>query len=88
MLHAELQHTPSTQNPLAHPALTAHAVPFENSAQDALPLHEAAPPHSLSGSVPAAMLPHAPSSPEPFFAAVHAWHTLEQAELQHTPSTQ
>ena len=28
--------------------------------------------HSLSGSVPTAMLPHAPFDPPPFFAALHA----------------
>ena len=46
------------------------------------------PGHSLSGSVPAATKPHVPSLPAPFFAAVHAWQTPEQAVLQHTPSTQ
>lgn len=43
---------------------------------------------SLPGSVPAATLPHTPSAPEPFFAALHAWHAPAQAVLQHTPSTQ
>jgi hypothetical protein len=46
--------------------------PFARSAHDAPPLHDVGPGHSLSGSNPSAMLPHVPSAPEPFFAAVHA----------------
>jgi hypothetical protein len=34
------------------------------------------------------MGPHVPSAPDPFFAAVHAWHGPSHAALQHTPSTQ
>ena len=85
--HAVLQHTPSTQLLLVHSPLIEHAVPFENSAHEVDPLHEAAPAHSLSGSVPTAMLPHVPFAPEPFFAVVHAWQVAVQAVLQHTPST-
>jgi hypothetical protein len=44
--------------------------------------------HSSSGSVPAAIDPHAPSAPEPFFAALHAWQDPLQALSQQTPSTQ
>ena len=44
--------------------------------------------HSLSGSVFAAMTPHVPVTPEPFFAAVQATHVPLHAVLQHTPSTQ
>ena len=44
--------------------------------------------HSLSGSVAAAMLPHTPSLPLPFFAAVHATHEPPQAVSQQTPSMQ
>jgi hypothetical protein len=44
--------------------------------------------HSLSGSEPALMLPQAPSTPVPFFAAEHAWHKLLHPVSQQTPSTQ
>jgi hypothetical protein len=44
--------------------------------------------HSLSGSVPALMLPHVPSAPLPFFVAEHAWHAPLQALSQQTLSTQ
>jgi hypothetical protein len=44
--------------------------------------------HSLSGSVPAAMLPQVPFAPEPFLAALQAWQVPLHAVLQHTPSTQ
>lgn len=44
--------------------------------------------HSLSGSVPAATLPHVPFVPPPFFAAEHATQTPLQAVAQHTVSTQ
>jgi len=43
---------------------------------------------SLSGSVPEATLPHVPSVPELFFAAVQAVQTPAHAPSQHTPSTQ
>ena len=43
---------------------------------------------SLPGSVPAATLPHTPSAPPPFSAALHAWHGPLQAVLQQTPSAQ
>src|SRR5262245_36122347 len=63
-VHAVLQHTPSTQKPLVHSASAAHAVPLAKSAQLAPPLHDVGPGHSLSGSVPTAMLPHVPLAPE------------------------
>ena len=44
--------------------------------------------HSLSGSAPSAMVPHAPSAPLPFFTAEHAWHAPAHAASQQTPSTQ
>jgi hypothetical protein len=44
--------------------------------------------HWLLGSFPAATLPHRPSAPLPFLAAVHAWQVPVQALLQHTPSAQ
>jgi hypothetical protein len=44
--------------------------------------------HSLSGSVPAAIGPHTPFAPPPFFAVLHAWQSPVHALLQHTPSAQ
>jgi hypothetical protein len=44
--------------------------------------------HSASGSEPAAIGPQVPSAPEPFLAAVHAWHNPLHVKLQHTLSTQ
>jgi hypothetical protein len=44
--------------------------------------------HSLSGSLPLAMLPHAPLAPEPFFAAEQAWHGPAHGASQQVPSTQ
>jgi len=44
--------------------------------------------HEPSGSVLAATKPHAPSVPEPFFAAVHAAQVPVHALSQHTPSAQ
>jgi hypothetical protein len=44
--------------------------------------------HSPSGSLSAATDPHAPSTPLPFFAALHAEHTPLHGWSQHTPSTQ
>ena len=52
------------------------------------PLQLVAPAHSLSGSVPAAMLPQVPLAPLPFFTALHAWQRAVHVVLQHTPSTQ
>jgi len=87
-LQAVSQHTPSTQLLLAHCALRAQAVPSGSCAHDPVPLHTPAPAHSSSGSVPFATLPHVPSVPLPFLAAVQAWQAPAQAVLQHTPSTQ
>ena len=86
-LQAVLQQTPSTQLPLVQVAPVMQAVP-SGFAHEPDPLHVDEPAHSLSGSVPLAMLPHVPSAPLPFFAAVHAWQRLAQVVLQHTPSTQ
>jgi hypothetical protein len=44
--------------------------------------------HAFFGSVSAATWSHVPSTPEPFFAAVHASHPEVHAVSQHTPSTQ
>jgi hypothetical protein len=44
--------------------------------------------HCWSGSVPAAMKPQVPSTPEPFAAAEQAWQVAVQAVLQQTPSAQ
>jgi hypothetical protein len=52
------------------------------------PLHVVHPEHSASGSENDFTKPHAPSPPEPFFAAVHALHSSPQASAQQTPSTQ
>jgi hypothetical protein len=87
-VQALLQQTPSTQKPLVHSPLTVHGVPFVNSAHAPDPLQLAAPPHSLSGSVVAAMNEQVPSGPLPFFALVHALQALVHAVLQQTPSTQ
>lgn len=85
---AVLQQTPSAQLPLEHSPAVAQGAPFGLSAHAPEPLQLAEPLHSSSGSVLMAMLPHAPSAPLPFFAAVHAWHVPVQGPLQHTPSTQ
>jgi hypothetical protein len=84
-LHAALPQKPSAQKPLWHCEGSVHAVPFTAS-HAAAPLHSVA--HSPSGSVLAAMLPHAPFAPEPFFVVLHAWQTAAQAVLQQKPSTQ
>src|SRR5262245_19830400 len=44
--------------------------------------------HSLSGSVPILIGPHAPSMPAPFLIAVHASQVPVHARSQQTPSTQ
>lgn len=77
----------------APPAQTVPATCFR---QAPAPSHEPSVPHvvsacaahSLSGSAAAAMFPHTPSAPVPFFAALHARQVPPQAESQHTPSTQ
>lgn len=89
-LQAESQHTPSTQNDVAHSEDAVHVVPlgkFVGAMQAPDPLQSLFT-HSLSGSVLVMIGPQVPSAPWPFFAAVHAkqgsLHELEQ----HTPSTQ
>lgn len=67
-----LQQTPSVQMPLVHSPFCVQATPFVRSAQVPDPLQETAPVHSLSGSFPERMLSQTPSTPAPFFAAVHA----------------
>jgi hypothetical protein len=85
-VHEVLQQTPSTQLALRHSAIEEHCYPMALM-HPPEPLHTSAPAHSLSGSVPAAMLLHAPSTP-PLFAAEHATHVPKQPLLQHTPSAQ
>ena len=65
-----------------------HPVPFTSSAHAEMPLHEALPAHSLSGSLPALIGPQVPSEPEPFLATLHAWQSVVHVLLQQTPSTQ
>ncbi len=62
-MHTEEQHTPSTQKPLEHSAPCVHAAPLASRLHEVLPLHVAAPGHSLSGSCPTRMLPQVPSEP-------------------------
>jgi hypothetical protein len=45
-------------------------------------------PHSLSGSAPLGTKSQMPSTPEPFFAAVHALHVSVHTALQQIPSAQ
>jgi hypothetical protein len=74
----------------------AHAVPLAYSLHAPLPLQKPSRwqvearsmVHSLSGSVLAAILPHAPSAPEPFLAAEHAWHVPVHGASQQNPSMQ
>jgi hypothetical protein len=74
----------------------AHTVPSGYGAQAPLAPHsplvpqDAAPwsAQSSSGSVPASTVPHSPSRPPLFFAAVQALQALPQARSQHTPSLQ
>jgi hypothetical protein len=81
--------------PFVH-VVAPHTVPEAYCRQAPAPLqkpsvpHELAPwsAHSESGSVPPAIEPQVPFEPEPFLAAVQAWHAPVQAALQHTPSTQ
>jgi hypothetical protein len=97
----ELVHAPSpsqtypcTTVPLQ--LLTPHEVPFAKSSQAPDPLHApvcwqdsgASATHESCGSTPARALPHTPSAPAPFSAAVHAWQRPRHAVLQQTPSTQ
>jgi hypothetical protein len=82
-----LQQNPSVQKPLWHCVASVQAVPFTTWHAPA-PLQLAPPAQSLSGSVLTATLPHVPSTPEPFFAALHAWQMPPQIVPQQTPSTQ
>lgn len=88
-----LQSEPVTV-PFEH-VVAAHGVVFEAGRQPPAPLQKpsvtqllAAGVQSLPGSVPAATLPHTPSEPPPFKAALQAWQGPLQAVLQHSPSTQ
>jgi hypothetical protein len=82
-----LQQTPSTQLLLVHSAPTEHGAPLASFEHAPLPLQLEPPTHSSSGSDPPAIVPHVPSAPEPFFAAVQAWQVAVHALLQQTPST-
>jgi hypothetical protein len=86
-VHAAEQQTPSAQNPLAQSLARRHACP-SGSLQSEAPLQIATPEHSLSGSRPDAIVPHVPSAPVPFLAALHALQRVVQELLQQTPSTQ
>jgi hypothetical protein len=83
---AELQQTPSAQNPDAHSAFVVQMVPLTAKLQAPDPLQVRA--HSLSGSVLTAILPQTPLLPLPFFAAEHAIHDKLQTLPQQYPSTQ
>jgi hypothetical protein len=83
---AELQQTPSLQNPDKQSAFIVQATPRSN-------LHMLDPlqdpfMHSSLGSVPLMIGPHVPSVPCPATVAEHAWHVPVHAVLQQTPSTQ
>jgi len=86
LVQALPQQTLSTQYPDKQSAPTSQVPPLKYL-QVPAPPHEPLV-HSLSGSLSAAMGPHSPSFPWPFFVAVHAWHEPVQAESQHTPSAQ
>ena len=64
-VQALLQHVPSTQKPLMQLEPTVHDEP-SGAAQAWAPLQTPAPEHSLSGSKPNPMAPHAPFAPLPF----------------------
>jgi hypothetical protein len=85
--HEVLQHTPSTQYPLEHSPFSVHAEPFESFVHAPDPLQVVTPAHSLSGSVEAVTLPHAPLVP-PLLAAEQAWQVPLHEVLQQNPSTQ
>ena len=77
------------QLPLPHPVLAtafgAHApLPLQNPGASQSPCGSG---HSLSGSLPATMLPHTPSTPVPLIVALHAMHAPAHAVSQQTPST-
>ncbi len=80
--------TPPQSTPVSLPAFTVSWQPHAGFV--ALPLHVSAAGevHSLSGSAPAAIGPHTPSSPLPFLAWVHATQVPLQDVSQQTPSTQ
>ena len=80
------QQYPSTQYFDKHCAVDVHDAPLYR-------LHTFFPSHapsgqSLSGSLSYATDPHTPSTPPPFFDAVHAMHRLSHAVSQQTPSAQ
>ncbi len=83
--HVVLQQYPSMQFALRHSVAVAQTSPFTFLHVDAE--HTCEPAHSLSGSVPLVIAAHVPFAP-PVFAAEHAWHVVEHAELQQNPSTQ
>jgi hypothetical protein len=85
--HATLQHTPSTQLPLKHCAGAAQPAPSTFS-QAPVPSQLRLFAHSVSGSAPAAITPHTPSAPLPFFEFEHALQVPAHAVSQHTPSAQ
>jgi hypothetical protein len=82
-VHVVSQHTESTQRPFAHSLPAPQLCPARPSHAPA-PLHAFVAPHSASGSVVAATIPHVPSDPLPFFAAVHASQLPAHAMSQHT----
>lgn len=85
VVSVELMHDVRQGVPAAY---SAHAAPLPLHAP--FVPHEALPwsPHSLSGSLPAAMGPQTPSTPVLRFAAVHATQTPAHAWSQQTPSAQ
>ncbi len=88
---ALLQQYPSTQLPIRHSPDTEQGCPTGSLQAPApsVPSHTLAPGQSVSLlSVPAIEMPQSPLRPVPLSRFVHAPHTVEQAELQHTPSTQ
>ena len=83
-VHAELQHTPSVQKPLAHSVPLVHALPFE--ALQAPVASQASSPEQLPGTcVPGVARTQVPALP----ATLHDLHApVQVADSQHTPSTQ
>ena len=82
-LQAELQHTPSTQLPVAHWLPCVQATPLPERQLPA-PLHTPAPMQPGASGWPEGVLTQVPTLP----ATLHDWQTPLQAVPQQTPSTQ
>jgi hypothetical protein len=82
--------TPAVHDCAAHTAPAAYFAHAPFPSHVPFVPHDAAPAstHSPSGLVFAAIAPHTPSAPLPFFTAVHATHVPPHATSQQTPSAQ